>query len=55
MSLEKKVGGDPRRGAAMPERHPRRGHEAPAGQPEFAVVAGGRGLVARGLISAEAI
>ncbi len=42
--MEKKVSGEPKRG-----------HEALAGQPELAVVAGGRGLMARGLISPEAL
>ncbi len=54
-SLDKKGGGEPKPGAALSWSHQGWGHEAPASQPGLAVVAGGRGLMARGLISPEGI
>ncbi len=50
VSLDKTVGGEPKRGAALTERHRRQGYEALAGQPRSAIIASGRGLMARGLI-----
>ncbi len=53
VSFGKEGGGELKRGAALSWSRQGRGHEAPVSQPGLAIIAGGRGLMARGLISPQ--